>query len=81
MTKIVTAVFDGRALHPDTPLDLEPNTRYVITVQDTASAIITGNAWDTLEALAGTIEAESDWAGEHDHYLYGTPERQREADV
>ena len=28
-----------------------------------------------LESLAGTVDAPSDWAAEHDHYLYGTPKR------
>ena len=31
--------------------------------------------WDTLEELAGTMEAPEDWSSEHDHYLYGTPKR------
>jgi len=31
------------------------------------------NPWDTLEALAGTVEAPADWSSEHNHYLYGTP--------
>ena len=31
-TKTLTAVFDGQFLRPDEPLDLEPNTRYVITI-------------------------------------------------
>ncbi|WP_324282511.1 hypothetical protein VKI22_02020 [Cyanobacterium aponinum UTEX 3221] len=31
------------------------------------------NAWDTLEEMAGSIEAPEDWSKEHDHYLYGTP--------
>jgi hypothetical protein len=35
----------------------------------------TGNAWDVLDALAGTVNAPTDWALEHDHYLYGTPKR------
>ena len=29
MSKILTAVFDGDVLRPDSPLDLQPNTRYV----------------------------------------------------
>jgi transcriptional regulator with XRE-family HTH domain len=33
------------------------------------------DAWDILENMAGTIDAPSDWASEHDHYLYGTPKR------
>lgn len=32
-----------------------------------------GNAWDVLESLTGTVEAPADWSAEHDHYLYGTP--------
>jgi hypothetical protein len=39
-----------------------------------------GNAWDILESLTGTVEAPADWSAEHDHYLYGTPKRQ-EADL
>lgn len=39
-----------------------------------------GNAWDVLESLTGTVEAPADWSAEHDHYLYGTPKRQ-EADL
>ena len=27
---------------------------------------------DALETLIGTVQAPSDWAAEHDHYLYGT---------
>lgn len=37
-----------------------------------------GDAWDVLEALTGTIEAPPDWSAEHDHYLYGTPKHQPE---
>jgi hypothetical protein len=35
-----------------------------------------GNAWDVLDSLTGTVEAPADWSAEHDHYLYGTPKRQ-----
>ena len=38
-----------------------------------------GNAWDVLESVTGTVEAPADWSAEHDHYLYGTPKHQ-EAD-
>lgn len=29
-----------------------------------------GNAWDVLESLTGTVEATADWSMEHDHYPY-----------
>lgn len=35
-----------------------------------------GNAWDVLESLTGTVEAPADWSAEHDHYLYGTSKHQ-----
>lgn len=75
MLKTLTAVFDGQVLRPDAPLNLEPNTRYVITVEPVPAA----DAWDVLEKLAGTITAPPDWSSEHDHYLYGTPKRQDES--
>ena len=68
----ITVVYDGKVLRPETPLDLEPNTRYVITIQQDATMNGTGNAWDVLEQIAGTIEAPPDWSSEHDHHLYGT---------
>jgi hypothetical protein len=73
MNKMVTVVFDGNVLHPDAPLDLTPNTRYVITIQELKSPSPSGDAWDVLEAMVGTVEASEDWSSEHDHYLYGTP--------
>lgn len=69
----ITAVFDGNVLRPDTFLDLAPNTRYVITIQESISPPIAGDAWDVLEEMTGTVEAPTDWSSEHDHYLYGTP--------
>jgi len=33
MTRTVTAIFDGDVLRPETPLDLEPNVRYIVTIE------------------------------------------------
>jgi hypothetical protein len=33
MTTVVRAVFDGRVCRPEQPVDLEPNKRYVLTVE------------------------------------------------
>ena len=74
MSQTVTAVFDGEVLRPDTPLDLEPNARYVLTIQPAPSRT-EHNIWDTLERLAGTVDAPPDWSSEQDHYLYGSPKR------
>ena len=79
MSQTLTAVFDGEALRPDSPLDLERNKRYLITIasEEALEEIAKGdmNAWAALSALIGTIEAPEDWSAEHDHYLYGTPKQ------
>jgi hypothetical protein len=71
-TTTVTVLFDGHVLRPDAPLDLEPNTRYVVTIQPNITEDGTGDAWDVLSRFAGTVDAPADWSDEHDHYLYGT---------
>ncbi len=78
MTKTIQAVFDGETLRPTKPLDLEPNTRYRISIElPSPQENSSRNAWDELEAMTGSVEAPQDWAQEHDHYLYGTPKRSR----
>jgi hypothetical protein len=75
MSETLIATFDGQVLRPDTPLDLPPNTRYVITLQAVPEVAVGKNAWDVLEEWTGTVEAPEDWSAEHDHYLYGTPKK------
>lgn len=43
------------------------------TPQITQTTSATTDAWDVLETLTGSVEAPTDWALEHNHYLYGTP--------
>lgn len=69
-TTTAYATFDGAVLQPDVPLDLEPQTRYKITIEPVV--IAEGNAWEVLDAIAGSLDMPADWAAEHDHYLYGT---------
>ena len=73
MDKTLTATYDGQVFRPDAPLDLAPNSRYVITLHLAQPAAAEGNVGDLLEELAGTVDAPEDWAGEHDRYLYGSP--------
>ncbi len=76
----VSVVFDGEVLRPETPPNLEPNTRYVAVIQVEENGVETENAWDVLERFTGTVDAPPDWASEHDHYLYGTPKRRDSSD-
>jgi len=74
LSKTFHAVFDGKVLHPEEELDLKPDTRYIITIE--RDERVEGDSlWDILSELAGTVEGPQDWSEEHDHYLYGTPER------
>ncbi|NJK50061.1 antitoxin family protein [Candidatus Gracilibacteria bacterium] len=77
MSQVVTAIFDGQVLRPDNPLELEPNKRYVITIETEQSTATTGDAWDVLEALVGSVKASFYLSIEHDRYLYGTPKHQK----
>jgi predicted DNA-binding antitoxin AbrB/MazE fold protein len=65
MSKVVTVVFDGQFLRPNAPLDLEPGKRYVITIETEFATVTIGDAWEVLEAFAGTVEAPPDWSIEH----------------
>jgi hypothetical protein len=78
ITKQLTVIFDGKVFHPETDIDLKSNTRYLISIVSEAEIPEkpSGDAWDILEDMAGTIEAPEDWSKEHDHYLYGTPKRE-----
>ena len=71
----IEAVFDGEVFRPEHAMSLVPHRRYRITVTDIGGAEGL-DAWEVLDALAGTVVAPEDWAAEHDHYLYGVPKRQ-----
>lgn len=65
MDRIVTATFDGIVFHPDTTVDLPPNTRYVLTIQLEPDAVA------KLE-----IDAPPEWSIAHDHYIHDIPNRE-----
>ncbi len=75
MTHIVEASFDGKVFLPVKDLDLEPNRKYTLIVQDSSADMSMTSAWDVLDALKGTVVAPDDWSVEHDHYVYGTPKK------
>jgi hypothetical protein len=68
----VEVIFDGELLRPVEPLDLEPNQRYRVTIERQTHE---GGVLDDIVALAGNLDLPSDFAAQHDHYLYGTPKR------
>ncbi|WP_124975401.1 hypothetical protein [Aphanothece sacrum] len=66
MNQTITAIFDGQVLKPETPLNLEPNQRYTITITSETTTTTNNNGWDVIESLIGTVDAPDDWSLEHD---------------
>lgn len=73
----VKATYDGVSFKIQDPVDLEPNTEYILTIEKEDSKK-SENAIDFLIRNAGTISGPSDFSEEHDHYLYGTPKKGRQ---
>ena len=57
MDETLTAVFDGQVLRRDTPPNLEPNTRYLVTVRKVGAQFKEGDAWEVLDEHAGSVDA------------------------
>ncbi|MBN1168074.1 MAG: hypothetical protein JXA44_13245 [Methanospirillaceae archaeon] len=74
ITRTVRATFDGSHFQISDPVDLEPNTNCILTIE-----VIEEESYEDpfkfLLKNAGTVIGPPDWSVEHDHYLYGTPKR------
>ncbi len=81
MSTVVRATFDGQSLFPESPVDLEPNGQYIITIEPCCHKISESSAWDVLETAIGAVDAPADWASEHDHYLYGIAKRGKKSEA
>jgi len=77
MKRTVTVIFDGEVLRPEQPIDLEPNVRYHVTIEDQSMpSQIPGEPGilDDIVAFAQDLGVD-DLAENLDHYLYGLPKR------
>ena len=75
--------FEGSVFVPDEPVELPQNQPVVIHVLTESESKPKGQAGGflkTLDSLIGSVNMPSDWASEHDHYLYGTPKRGEKKD-
>ena len=75
-TKTLHAIFDGNVLRPEEAVNLEPNVRYLVTIEREEEKGAQ-SLWDTLNKFSGKVEGPQDWSKEHDHYLYGVPKREK----
>jgi hypothetical protein len=77
MQRSVHVVFDGEVLRPEEPLDLEPNGRYVVTIEEVPPTPEGSGEPGILDDLHDLITGfgVTDLAAQHDHYLYELPKR------
>ena len=80
MTQTLLATYDGKnTLLIEEPLELPPNTKVKIIVEVTEEK--SSESHETSPGVFGFILSQSqhlgisDWAENHDHYLYGVPKR------
>lgn len=70
MSLTLEAVYDGEVLRPVQPLDLEPNTRLRITVEEKEpEPKVTRSFLQTARSLE--LEGPADWSARIEEYLYG----------
>ena len=70
MTKTLHALYDGKVLKPEGPLDLKPNVRVRITIDDLEKKKTKKRSFlDTARSLK--LEGPSDWSIRLEDYLYG----------
>ena len=62
--KTVHAVSDGKVLRPEEAVNLEPNVRYLVTIER-EEAIGEHSLLDVLSEFSGTVEGPRDWSEEH----------------
>ncbi len=76
MTTTVYAIFDGRVFKPEERLDLTPNQRYLIRVEQAQKSRKKQKNHVLQRILTRATDLGiPDLAEQHDHYLYGTEKR------
>lgn len=83
MTKTLRAVFDGKVLRPEEPVDLTPDTRYVVTVEreEEREERKVEEAYPLTHILElATDMGVTDLSTRHNWYAHGHPEDDRGGD-
>jgi predicted DNA-binding antitoxin AbrB/MazE fold protein len=70
MSKTIEAVYDGQVLRPEGPLELQPNTRVLITIEESTKAGPKAQSF-LRTARALNLEGPPDWSTRIEEYLYG----------
>lgn len=69
MVRVIHAVYDGTALHPESPLPYPPNTSLAAVVSDPPSGEEDESFVDAVGAL--NLIGPPDWSEDLDNYLRG----------
>jgi hypothetical protein len=78
MSTIFHATFDGKVLHPEEPLGLKANTRYMVVIkgEDEEGDLEAGSEEEypltAIRSLAKDMGVD-DLAKNHDYYAHGRP--------
>jgi len=70
MTKTLHALYDGKVLRPEEPVDLKPNIRVRLTIDVLEEKTPKRRSFlETARSLK--LEGPSDWSSHLEDYLYG----------
>jgi hypothetical protein len=70
MVQVLEAVFDGEVLHPNEPLNVQPNTRVRLVVETMPERDEPPKSFlETARNL--NLNGPADWSTNIDKYLYG----------
>ncbi|HEY7064200.1 MAG TPA: antitoxin family protein [Chloroflexota bacterium] len=75
MAQTIRATYDGEVLRPEQPLDLEPNTTYLVTIRPLVPAESSPDENEEHPlTVIGRLAADAgvtDLAERHDYYAHG----------
>jgi hypothetical protein len=72
MAKTLRAIFDGEVLRPEKPVDLQPNTWYIVTIEHVEEQKTEGETYPLTQLLAlATDMGVTDLSTRHSWYAHG----------
>jgi hypothetical protein len=72
MAKTLRAIFDGKVLRPEKPVDLQPNTWYIVTIEHEEEQKTEEGTYPLTQLLAlATDMGVTDLSTRHSWYAYG----------
>lgn len=71
MTQVIEAIFNGKVFEPSSTVNLQPNTKVKITIEEESQEIKDHNYSFLKTARNLKIDAPPDFSTNIDDYLYG----------